>query len=693
MENDFPRRNPTFLSLMLALALLVPPICLSNRPDSAAFGILLLLLLFFFPGYLLLTLLRIPAGATRVLLSFIAGICCITTAYSFFARETTVFACLVLILSAAGLLTFRREWRRAAAAGWKAEDRESVIAGALVAFAVAAVFWRSGRFSGSNFVLLGPAAQDPLFHVTLLQRLLHHVPADNFIVSGLRAPIYHYFDDLTLAFTLNAQRALHLGSTDIFDLYCRCYPTIIYFLLGALAYRIGRQLLGRKSGGVLSVLLLLGGGGLGCIPGILQALAHVARPSALRSSLFIEWGNWSGMDPILPLIHRPAHYHSLLICLGVLTLLLRSERTRRDWILSGLLLGLMAGFNFTLAATFGVATVFATVILWSRRALTETRDLAWLAVCTFLGSLPVTATMAFSGFHNETQGFPFRGPNLEFTTKMWEWLLRHFFPATLIPIAALVLFPIMAYGVRLAGVRDMFCFKLAGNRALAAVLAITFPISFVVGTFFPFKALGGIAVVFIQPTLGILALFSLVPLASWLQRNKWWSAALWTLLAVTWIQAIASFNFSREAVFSKDAASIFEEIQSASAPSDVVAFLPTGLTQKPLWGGVTETTNFSVTALTGLDGYFSSESYTTSFAVAGLQDKNEQAVLADAERLYQQRMQNVEEFLSGNYNDSLPRLEQDHVRWIVVSGDAIPSGPPAPATWRRSADLVVYRLP
>jgi len=164
------------------------------------------------------------------------------------------------------------EWTR-----WTQEGYVIVIAGSVAALAVAPLYWRSGRFSNGEFVFYGPAGQDHLFHVTLLQRLLHHVPPDNFIVSGLRAPIYHYFGDLALALILRVQSTLHVGVTDVFDLYYRCYPVFLYFLLGALAYRTGRTLLGSARGGVLSALLLLGGGGLGWFLGVLQTAAHASQ--------------------------------------------------------------------------------------------------------------------------------------------------------------------------------------------------------------------------------------------------------------------------------------------------------------------------------------------------------------------------------------------------------------------------------
>ena len=61
---------------------------------------------------------------------------------------------------------------------------------------------------------MDPAGTTICNHVTPLQRLLHHVPPATFIVSGLRAPVYHYFDDL-----LRARNALHLGETEVFDLF------------------------------------------------------------------------------------------------------------------------------------------------------------------------------------------------------------------------------------------------------------------------------------------------------------------------------------------------------------------------------------------------------------------------------------------------------------------------------------------
>jgi hypothetical protein len=596
------------------------------------------------------------------------------------------------------VLLFIRHFTRMATPGfWQTEDLETFVAGCLVTLGVALLYWRSGRFSNGDFVFYGPAGQDPLFHVTLLQRLLHHVPPDNFIMAGLRAPVYHYFDDLTLALTLSAQRALHLGSTDIFDLYYRCYPTVLYFLLGALAFRVGRQLIGKTIGGVLSVLVLLGAGVLGLLLGALQTAAHGSHFAAVRGWFFSEWTSWNGVDVILPLVHRPAHYHSLLVCLAAIGLLLQSQRRRRDWIAAGLLLGLMAGFNFTLSATLGMSTVLAIMLFWLRRQKQEARDLAWLALFILVGSLPVILSMLLAGFHNPAPGFPFHGPNLEFTTSMWGGLLGRVMPTMLVPIAALIVFPILAYGIRLFGLSRMLRADLGeeGRRSLAIVLAISFVSSFIVGTFFPYKALGGVAIIFIQPTLWILGLFSLVPIVAWLERKKrtLWPLALWGLLGIAWLQALCAFNFGRRVVFSSETVNALREIRSAAPSDEVVAYVPSGLIESPVLGHATETTSFAITALTGLDGYVSSETYSIAFAVPGLHGRDDSDVLAQAKQIYDQRRDDVQSFLDRKINDAgYDRLAKDRVCWMVASGDVLQHLSTALTPWRRTPDMAIYRL-
>jgi hypothetical protein len=698
-QNADQSPRSAFAVISLVLLMFAIPVALSNSPTQAMLSTLTLTFLFFFPGYLLTSVLRISSGTTRILISPVFGIASVTTAFDLSGRFSlgAYFPYVVAPFTCAGIaLFFLHIKRRSVALYWSRGDYESTLAGTMVALTIAPLYWRSGRFSSGEFVFYGPAGQDPLFHVTLLQRLLRHIPPDNFIVSGFTAPVYHYFDDLALAFGLSAQPSLHLSMTEIFDMYYRCYPTLLYFLLGALAYRLGRQLLGRSSGGVLSTLLLLGAGGVGWVIGVLWTAIHFLHPAAMRIAAFSEWSSWEGVNAILPLVHRPAHYHSLLFCLAAMNVLFLPERGRRHWIAAGVLLGLMAGFNFTLAATFGVAAVLASSTSWLQRRRDEARDLAWLAFFLFLGSLPVTSAMLLSGFHNPAPGFPFRGPNLEFTTAMWGGTLRHFVPRVLVPLASLIVFPIVAYGFKLFGVGSMARLDLgeARHRGFALMLAIVFVFSFATGTFFPYNALGGVAIIFIQPTLWILGVFSLRPIHAWVEKKRgtWGPFAFWGVLAFVWLQALGSFNFGGKVAFSQEAVQALRQIRSESTPDQVVAFLPTEVTHRPILGQAYQSTNFAITALTGLDGYFSSDGYTISFAVPSLRGKDPAQVLEQAEQVYQRRRCDVESFLVDDArNGASGRLAKDHVAWIVITGDAVPHS--TANSWAKTPDITVYRIP
>lgn len=688
------------MALLLVFTCILVPLALANSRRGLLAGILVLGFLYVFPGYALLSISKAAEGPLRLLLSPIFGIVTMVTAYDVSVRLSMerFFPYAAAVFSCAGLLLLLRHLRRIATRGfWKPEDLHEVIAGGLTALSVTLLYWRSGRFSLGNFVFYGPAGQDPLFHVTLLQRLLRHVPPDNFIVSGLRAPVYHYFDDLTLALTLRVQQVFHLGNTDIFDLYYRCYPTLIYFLLGALAYRVGRQLTGKTIGGILGNLVLLGAGGVGWLLGALQTAANALHLAAFQAWLFTEWTSWNGVDLILPLVHRPAHYHSLLISLAAITLLLQFQSGRRGWIAAGLLLGLMAGFNFTLAATFGISAATGAILLWLNQRKEDARDLTWLASFILMGGLPVIASMLLAGFHNPAPGFPFRGPNLEFTTSLWGGLLKRVFPALVVPIAALVVFPILTFGIRLFGLPMMLRADLGDrrHRGFASMLAIACILSFVVGTFFPYKALGGVAVIFVQPTLWILGLFSLIPIVTWLERHRAsvWPVVLWGLLGIAWLQALGAFNLGRRAVFSGETVNALAEIRSSTPPDEVVAYMPTGLIESADFGHATETTNFTITAFTGLDGYVSSETYSTAFAVPSLHGRDDSDTLAQAKQIYEQRRGDVQSFLDGTISDAgYNRLAQDRVCWVIASGDALKYLSTALNPWRRTPDMAFYRL-
>ncbi len=696
-DGRLPLFHRTELACLLFL-LLATPLALSNHPAEVAWSGFVFIIISLAGFFLLSLLIKLSAGI-RLLLSPVFGIACLTTAYEIFAHASmgAYYPYLVLALSASGTFLLIYESRHNAEwQYWSLEGYRSAFAGSIVAFGLAPLYWRSGRFSGGELVFHGPAGQDHLYHVTLLQRLFYHVPPDNFMVSGLRPTVYHYFGDLLLALVVRAQSTFHLGATDLFDLYYRCFPTLLYFLLGALAYFAGRQLVGTSRGGILGVLLLLGAGGFGWFFGLLQTGAHALHFATMKEAVFSTWTGWDGVDGIRPLVHRPAHYNSLLIVLAALNILLLPERTRRHWLVAGLLLGLMVGFNFTLAATLGAAAVFASLLLFLQRRRDAALDLAWLSLFIFIGSLPVNAGMLFSGFHNMAPGFPFRGPNLDFSTATWGVLLGRILPASLVGWASLILLPIFAYGVKLCGAGALARLDLGEerHRGLATFLGLAFAISFVIGTFFPYQGLE-VGIIFLQPTLWILGLFSLRPISAWVEqnRNKWRTIALWGMLALTWGQALISFNFSCEATVAQDTARALQDLRGTSTPNDVVAYLPNTLRSKPIFGHAEESTSYVVMAMTGLDGYFSSEEYSKFNAVPGLSGKDPADILAKAQRLYEQRRGDVESFIKGDIReDGSERLADDHVRWIVVSGDALQEISSSAIPWRKTRDMAIYRL-
>ena len=159
------------------------------------------------------------------------------------------------------------------------------------------------------------------------------------------------------------------------------------------------------------------------------------------------------------------------------------------------------------------------------------------------------------------------------------------------------------------------------------------------------------------------------------------------------MQALGAFNFSHKVAFDQD---------TAHAPCRIFVWRLRPTTSWPICraslpqprsGALPESTNFAVMAMTGLDGYFSSETYSKFFAVPGLRGSDPADVLAQAEQLYEQRRDDVGSFVRGDITDAASaRLAKDHVQWIVVSGDAMQEISTAATPWRKTREIAVYRL-
>src|SRR3954468_10620933 len=154
----FSGRLATFCLLPL---LLLIPLVLSNDPASTALSCLVAIAVFFFAGYALLAVIGELPSTLRFFLSPVVGMVCLTTAYDVFARASAgaYFFFLAAVLSVVGVVLFASRIRRDVTS-WSVEGYKGVLAGSIVAFSVAPLFWRSGRFSNGEFVFHGPAGQD-----------------------------------------------------------------------------------------------------------------------------------------------------------------------------------------------------------------------------------------------------------------------------------------------------------------------------------------------------------------------------------------------------------------------------------------------------------------------------------------------------------------------------------------------------
>jgi hypothetical protein len=683
--------------------LVILPCVLAQDAAGLLIVFLLFLVVFAFPGHLILTLLGGGAGRYSPAIAFVFGLEFVTTAYDILARagDDVAFAFVLSALSFGGFLLFVRSRMQAKAQDDAVEFHgEAALAGAAVVAAIAPLFWFSGRFTGGEFAFFGPLGQNQLFHVTLLQRLLQHVPPDNFVVAGIAPPFYHYFNDQFLALIVRTADALHLPTLSPLDAYFRCYPGILYFLLGMQSYRVGRKMLGSVTGGILSMLLLLGAGAVTWTFGLIETVIHVGAPPQMSAALFTEWTAWDAMSSIRSLVVRPAQYNGLLICLTAIDVLLRSQRTRQDWIVAGLLLGLMAGFNYTLAATLGVAALGACLLLHVRRDRGEARDLAWLTGFIFVGALPINLIMLSVGFRHIVPGVPLIGPNLDTPVDLWGDLFGHVVPSALLPLACSLFFPIGTYGIRLFGLRAMMRGQIAGlaHRGVGTMLAVAFALSFSLGTFFTFHDIGGAPAekILLQPTLWMLGIYALQPLLSWLERGRrsWRGVALWGMLGLTWVQSLAAFGYSQKVAFSADTASAFRDIRAAASPDDVIVYLPVSRRATPILGAPHEFLDYAVMAMTGLDGYFSDQAFSVSYALAGIAGNSASEISAAAAALYRQRTGDVDAYLKGNADSAtLDRLSHDNVRWIVLGDGAARDLSPALRPWRQNPQISVYRLP
>lgn len=110
-------------------------------------------------------------------------------------------------------------------------------------FQVTPVF-RSGLNFGYGLGFWGPNSHDGVWHLALINQLIHSVPPQNPIFAGEVLKNYHFFYDLLVAATF------YLSKVPVLDLVFRFYPVIFSLMLGVGSYFLLTRLFEPKFGNV-----------------------------------------------------------------------------------------------------------------------------------------------------------------------------------------------------------------------------------------------------------------------------------------------------------------------------------------------------------------------------------------------------------------------------------------------------------
>ena len=370
--------------------------------------------------------------------------------------------------------------------------------------------------------------------------------------------------------------------------------------------------------------MIMFGADLSWLPGLLQTVKALPHLTVVQHRLFDPWiAEWDAFGELYPLVHRPAHYYGLLMFLAGLAFVARQEmRPIRMWALAGVIWGMMAGFNYTFAATLGISIAIAAVVVLSLGERDGAKRLAVSALCLAAASIPANVfVLILGGALNSQAGSALRlAPAALAVTKFGSLFARIHSGAAvlLLSFAALV---ILSYGLQLFGLKEMVmkCRDWRRPTALiATVLAAAFAVSFLAGMLLTSSNIGEVSnnIIFLQPTGWILGLFAAGTLARWAKPSPlgWRVGILAFLLLFAPIQGLIAFNFGYKVVIGRDLLQALRRVEEASNKSNVIAFEPANLPSRSILGTAPTANNFYFTALTGLRGYLSTPGYTRDSA-------------------------------------------------------------------------------
>jgi hypothetical protein len=616
-------------------------------------------------GYAVISLCRRKFGALEIVLAVLLGleICtsvyAVTRAAGFSELHLSVF----LVGAVLGVYRLSRLVRIPARCQQSAGDETlewyAMIAGIVVMLTVGSAFFFSGRDYGDGLTFFGPMGRDHIFHLALIGRLAYVVPPDNFIAAGHQAPSYHFFSDLSQYLLAKDMGANH----DIMDVYYRLYPGLIFFLIGFLSFWVSARLFASRTAGVIGLALLVFGADLSWVLGLLQTIRALPDLSLVQDKFFGPWFSWSAFGTIYPLVHRPAYYHGLALTLAGLAVLAgRGGKTNQAWMVAGLCWGLMAGFNYTLAVTIGLAVVCSCGFFLFNGNRDNLQHLSMCAVVMVFGSLVANFFVLSQGSLLNQQGTSlFLWAPGEFLQSRYGWMFGGEGGGVTL-VASVIIFLVVSYGVRLFGFWPMFAghgFRFRSNDAIAAIALVSVILSMALGLLFVNKdVIANNNIIYLQPTGWIMSLFATYPIVCWInqRKNVFRMTILAFFLLVGALQAIPTFNLSYKVVFEPQFVSALHRVGNEADGKDVIAYWPDSIMAKRVFGPAEDANNFYVSAFTGLRGYFSVKPYLQYFA--GGQGGSE---------VYERRSRLIRRILEGDTDHRIfERLVNDDVRWVVL---------------------------
>jgi hypothetical protein len=656
----------------------------------------------FLLGYGIISAWRHRHGVLEVLLATVLGIEVITSIYAVtrFLGSHYLHYIVLLVGALFGAHRLMQSVRKvqpdSSASREQAFDSRAIVSGIVVMVFVGSTFYFSGRSTESGLTFFGPMSRDHALHLAWIGRLEYVVPPDNFMISGFPGVSYHFFTDLAINLF-----ARDMGPRiNLFDVYFRLYPGMFFFCIGFFAFWVPSKLFASCRAGAIGAALILFGGDPSWVLGMLQALKAVALDShAVVQKAFGSWFGWSVVSSTYSLIHRPAQYSGILLSLaGLATAIDRDYRSTRSWIIAGLIWGLMAGFNYHLAAVIGIALVISCAIAWFRSDHETACRLALCAAVLALastianffilgeGNLFTEASPAMISLHSKAL---FRWAPSAFLRYANGWILPNRSGVVTL-IAALIIFMVMTYGLRLFGLWSMLRgggFRFRRHAAPASIVLIAFVILFLTGMLFVTEGRGlGAAdnIIFFQPTAWMLALFATYPLTCWSRRHRTWSrpALLAFLLLALPVQAFLSFNLGNKVVIKPEVVAALERIKRESATGDVIAFLPDSLPGEPILGPPTFAANYFVSALTGLKAYFSVRGMSELYSYGDTGPNG-----------YDNRFRIINNLMSGQIsNKDIDSLITQGVKWVLLPAKIEVKDTRHFSVWMSAADFTILRV-